>query len=241
MAGTIAISPGKGSPEMTRMPDDGPARGSGLSTGAREAGDAMRVVMIAVVGAGAVLVAPLLWLWLTVPIVTVERAEPGEAVLVFGAIVRDRTISPLHLERLETGVALWEAGKAQVVVVSNAALAARVMADYLETRGLPPEDIEIDGQATSTPDTCVAEAGRPEARSVLMVSQAYHLPRIALQCRKLGVKGQYVAAIRSEAEAADPDLWTLIRVRGGRHLREAALVWAELLGQYRRLERWVSP
>ncbi len=189
----------------------------------------------------AVLFAPLGWLWVTVPLSTVESARPGDAVLIFGALVRSGAVSPLHAERLDTGVTLWREGKAETLVVSNAARAAEVMAAYLRSQGVPEEVIEIDGQATSTPDTCVAEAARATPREVLLVSQAFHLPRIALQCRRLGVRGQYVAAMRAEAAAADAPLWTVVRVRARRHTREALLVWAELLGQYRALERAVSP
>ncbi|WP_172329985.1 YdcF family protein [Mangrovicoccus sp. HB161399] len=200
----------------------------------------MRCVL-AVLGAGvAVVFGPLVWLWLTVPIETVETARPAEAALVFGALVRDGAISPLHAERLETGIALLDAGKTGVIVVSNAERAASIMKDYLLERGVPEARIEVDGEALSTPDTCVSEAARAEPRSVQLVSQAYHLPRIALQCRRLGVRGQYVAAIRKEGDEGT-SLWTKIRVRSSRHTREALLVWAELLGQYRELERSVSP
>ncbi|MBE3639165.1 SanA/YdcF family protein [Mangrovicoccus algicola] len=194
---------------------------------------------LAVIGAClAVIFAPLLWLWLTVPIRTVDSAAPADAAVIFGALVRDGAISPLHAERLETGVALYRAGKAQVIVVSNAQRAATIMKDFLLEQDVPEARIEIDGAAVSTPDTCVSEAARAEPREILLVSQAYHLPRIALQCRRLGVSGQYVAAIRQTGEDGT-SLWTKIRVRSLRHTREALLVWAELLGKYRELERTV--
>ncbi|WP_138466494.1 YdcF family protein [Poseidonocella sp. HB161398] len=193
--------------------------------------------LLAILGAGlAVVFGPLLWLWLTVPVVTAEAARPADAALIFGALVRDGAISPLHAERLDTGAELYETGKAQVIVVSNAQRAAGIMKDYLLERGVPEARIEVDGAAQSTPDTCVTEAARDRPRSVQLVSQAYHLPRIALQCRRLGVRGQYVAAIRKEGDEG-ASLWTKIRVRSSRHTREALLVWAELLGQYRELER----
>ena len=197
------------------------------------------------IGAGATLLAvvygPLLWLWATVPIVTPLEAKPADAALIFGALVRSETISPLHAERLDTGVDLFQRGVVPVVVVSNASLAAQVMADYLETQGVPREAIELDGLALATPDTCVAEAARAEPRRVILVSQAYHLPRIALQCRKLGVVGQYVSALREDRSVEEAAPWTKLRVRATRHTREALLIWAELLGQYRRLEQAVSP
>ncbi|WP_108259997.1 YdcF family protein [Mangrovicoccus ximenensis] len=195
----------------------------------------------AMLGAGITVVyGPLVWLWLTVPIASVETARPADAALIFGALVRDGSISPLHAERLDTGIALLDAGKSGVIVVSNAQRAAAIMKDYLLERGVPDAAVEVDGEALSTPDTCVSEAARAGARRVQLVSQAYHLPRIALQCRRLGVRGQYVAAIRKEGDEGT-SLWTKIRVRSSRHTREALLVWAELLGQYRELERSSAP
>lgn len=187
-----------------------------------------------------VVYAPYLWLWATVPLQAPQAAQPADAALIFGALVRSGEVSALHSERLDTGAMLWGDGTVDTLVVSNAARAAGIMKEYLIVQGVPAAAIEIDGQAQATPDTCVAEAARATARRVIMVSQAYHLPRIALQCRRLGVDGQYVKSIRnSSADAAS--LWTKIRVRSLRYTREALLVWAELLGQYRWLERATAP
>lgn len=200
----------------------------------------MRWLLISLGAWGAGVFAPLAWLWLTVPIVSPEAARPAEAALIFGALVRDAQISPLHAERLDTGAWLLEAGRAEVIVVSNAARAAAIMEDYLLDRGVSRQRIEIDATALSTPDTCVAEAARAAPRSLLLVSQAYHLPRIALQCRRLGVTGQYVAATRSPGVGRQEGPILTAWVRARRHTREALLVWAELLGAYRELERGLS-
>lgn len=187
-----------------------------------------------------VVYAPYVWFWATVPVIAPQAAKPADAALIFGALVRSGEVSALHAERLDTGAMLWGDGVVDTLVASNAVRAAGIMKDYLVTQGVPAEAVEIDGQAQATPDTCVAEAARPTARSVILISQAYHLPRIALQCRRLGVTGQYVKSIREPS--VDPaSLWTKIRVRAVRYTREAVLVWAELLGQYRVLERATSP
>ncbi|MEM8555140.1 MAG: YdcF family protein [Pseudomonadota bacterium] len=183
---------------------------------------------------------PLVWLWLTVPVVSVDQAEPADAALIFGALVRSEQISPLHAERLDTGVALWDASKVDQLVMSNAARAAEIMASYVARQGVPSAAIALDPAAQSTPDTCLNETQRLQPRSLLLVSQRYHLPRIALQCRRLGVEGQYVAALRSQEAAEATGVWTKLRVRVRRNTREALLVWAEWLGLYRKLERVLS-
>lgn len=201
-----------------------------------------RLLVVAVI----LVYGPFVWFWIFTPSVAHQLSRPADAALIFGALVRSEAVSPLHAERLDTAVALYETGKVPVLVASNATRASEIMRDYLIQAGVPAGAIELDGQAQATPDTCVAEAARDEPRQVVLVSQAYHLPRIALQCRRLGVEGQYVKAVRQDR---DPEVGalTLLRVRGIRYTREAVLIWAELTGQYRRLEEaaepggWLSP
>ncbi len=178
--------------------------------------------------------APALWLRWTTPVLTPDQAAPAEAALVFGARVRGGTISPLHRERLETARALWASGTVSRVVVSNAPAAARAMQGYLLSRGIPPEAIELDGTAISTLDTCRAEAARPGSRRVILISQRFHLPRIGLHCARYDLDTQFVMA--DSPDRAVAPLWTRIRVRSARALRETALIWGVLLGLYPRTQ-----
>lgn len=152
---------------------------------------------------------------------------------MFGAIVRNGEISPLHEERLLAAKRLYDEGKVNVVVVSNASRAADFMADYLTNAGLPSEAVEIDGRAEKTSGTCLNEQAKQAGRRVILISQSFHLPRISLHCSRAGVEGQLLAAekFHSGARVSVP-LWTKLRVRGGRFVREAALTWSVLLGAY---------
>ncbi|MEM6307530.1 MAG: YdcF family protein [Pseudomonadota bacterium] len=175
--------------------------------------------------------APLIWLHLRADIRTADTADPVEAVIVFGALVRNASISPLHKQRLDTGIRLWRNGQADKIVVSNSLHAARVMRQYLLDQNVPFDVIELDGNAPRTPDTCRSErahVGGP--RSVAFVSQTFHLPRWAYQCRLLGVAGQLVTA--TPIERAIAPLLTKIRVRSWRHTREAGLLWGAILSLY---------
>lgn len=164
---------------------------------------------------------------------TPEAARPADAALVFGALVRESQISPLHAERLDAAAQLFIDGKIQRIVVSNAPRAAAVMSDYLVERGVPEQAIEVDPHAIKTPHTCANELDRGQPRDVILISQRFHLPRIAYQCRKLGLEGQYVAADqpRDEISSARAPL-SVLRIRAARYVREAALVWASLLEAY---------
>lgn len=190
----------------------------------------MRRALLALLCAAFILALPQLWLRLTSRIHTVASAPQAEAALIFGALVRDGTISPLHRERLDAGIALLEAGRVDVIVVSNSERAARAMLGYLQEQGVPEGVIEIDASAPHTPATCRNEVGRASRRDVLFVSQRFHLPRIGLQCARAGLKG---ALVEADGRARAPtDLLTRLKVRGYRAMRECVLTWAALTGIY---------
>ena len=181
----------------------------------------------------AVFLAPLAVLSSKTEIRRIAEAAEAEAALIFGALVRGGQISPLHAERLDTAVALFEAGKVEKLVVSNAPRAAAIMAEYLRDRGIPDNAIEIDANALKTPHTCANEVELHAPRSVILISQRFHLPRIAYQCRKLGLTGQYVEANQPHEEISSArSPLKVLRIRTTRHLREAVLVWASLIGAY---------
>jgi vancomycin permeability regulator SanA len=192
----------------------------------------LRRGVLAIVLLVALLFAPLVYFVITTPIVDIENARPSDAALIFGALVSDGKISPLHEERLNAGQELLDEQIAGIVVVSNSARAAKIMQQYLVNQGVAPHQIIIDGKADKTPDTCRNEMSSNPQRSVIMISQRFHLPRVALQCRNIGITGQYLAADRFPRRSSG--LWTKIRVRTYRYSREAVLIWAELLGLYQK-------
>ncbi len=179
----------------------------------------------------AIFFTPLAYLTLTTPIVTVKTAQPADTAIIFGAIVRDGNISPLHRERLEAGLALLQQDIAQTITVSNTQKAATIMSIWLSERGVLPQKIAVDGSAVTTSDTCRAVKGYTPGGGYILVSQRFHLPRIALQCRASGITGQYLAADNANTpERATATLWTKLRIRSYRHTREAFLVWSVLIG-----------
>ena len=177
--------------------------------------------------------APLWVLTVQTSILPAEESERADAALIFGALVRNGQISPLHAERLDTGVALFNGGKVEKLVVSNAPKAAAIMAEYLRDRGIPDIAIEIDPNALKTPHTCANEIEGQTGRSVILISQRFHLPRIAYQCRKLGLQGQYVEAGKPHEEVSSIRAPIgVVKIRAMRFMREAALVWVSLVGAY---------
>ena len=87
----------------------------------------------------------------TTPTRGLQEAQPADAALVFGAVVRNGVISPLHAERLDAASALYERGIIPQIVVSNQQLAAKLMRDYLITKDVPEHAIRLDGRAGRSP------------------------------------------------------------------------------------------
>jgi vancomycin permeability regulator SanA len=180
--------------------------------------------------AGAIYFAPQVWIASTLTTYSVETAPEAERAIVFGALVRDGQISDLHRERLLTGEALLTSGKAQSLVVSNTPDAAAAMRDFLIERGAAPERIEIDDTAETTGDSCRREAAIETDGPVLLVTQAFHLPRVHLMCQQAGLRGHAVAATKLD----EPKLsLSIALLRAQRYVREAGLTWLVLLRIYR--------
>ncbi len=182
---------------------------------------------------GSIFFSPLVYARWKFPSSDSAKLLQADAALVFGALVRDDEISPLHAERLNAAIDLFERQLVQKIVVSNSKGAASVMAKYLEDIGIPIIAIEVDGHANQTPDTCRNEVARKAPRTVILISQGFHIPRLSAQCHWEGLSGQSLAAERYRAVPSNEIArWRVIQIRTIRQAREAALLWAALLGLY---------
>ncbi|HNT29474.1 MAG TPA: YdcF family protein [bacterium] len=166
----------------------------------------------------------------------IDELPVADAVIIFGTRVDDTgEISLLLRERLEAGIAILDAGKAESIVVSNTEYASVVMAEYLLAAGISKDRIEIDTAADKTPDTCTNEINtHGDNRSLIFVSQGYHLPRLLYQCRRAGITG--IAFPAESAQISDRPAYpitTILLTRAGRYTREASLTWLACLGLYR--------
>jgi SanA protein len=112
--------------------------------------------------------------------------------------------------RLETGRQLYAAGRAQRVIVSGRYRPdlgydePGVMAAWLEARGVPERDLILDRGGYRTASS-MADAAAIGVRSLLVVSQGYHLPRALYLAQHAGIDAWGVpscGAPRSWAEVA---------------------------------------
>jgi SanA protein len=122
------------------------------------------------------------------------RSVPGrEVALILGASVfRSGKPSPVVEHRLRAGRALLEAGKVSRILVSgdhqpDVYDEAEAMRAWLLKEGVPADKITIDKGGLRTYDSMVRAAPLFGARSVIVCTQAFHLPRAVYLARRAGL------------------------------------------------------
>ena len=125
----------------------------------------------------------------------------ADCILVLGCGIRDDGTPSLMLrDRLETGVALYEAGAAPKLLMSGDHGRkdydeVNLMKDYAMEKGIPSEDIFMDHAGFSTYDSMVRARDIFCAKTVVIVSQEYHLYRALYLAEKLGLEAYGVPAL----------------------------------------------
>lgn len=129
-----------------------------------------------------------------------EDVPRKEAALVLGAGVSENgKLSDMFRDRIDTAVGLYMTGKVDKVLVSgdhgrkeyDEVNAAK---DYLLLQGVPGEDIFLDHAGFDTYDSVYRARDVFEAKSMIVVTQGYHLPRALYIADKLGVEAVGVGA-----------------------------------------------
>ena len=126
---------------------------------------------------------------------------PAERVaLVLGArIYADGRLSGMLRDRVETAVALYKAGKVQKLLMSGDNSSPNynepdAMAAHAIELGVPAEDIQPDYAGRRTYDSCYRAKAIFQVQSLVIVTQAFHLPRALFLCNQLGIPSVGVAA-----------------------------------------------
>ncbi len=124
-------------------------------------------------------------------VATVADAPVRPYVLVLGNRIFPGNIPSRELAaRLETGRLLYVAGRARRIIVSGLSQPdydePRTMAAWLEAHGVPAADVVLDlgGHRTAA---SMADTAAMGARSILVATQAYHLPRALYLARHAGI------------------------------------------------------
>ncbi len=137
-------------------------------------------------------------------IVSAKNAPRVDAVIIPGAKVNtDGTPSNSLKNRLDQGLELYEKGCAQKILLSGDHTSeyydeVTVMREYLEKKGVAPEDIFLDHAGIDTYHTMYRANKLFEISNAIVVSQHYHNVRAIYIGRQLGMT---VLAV----DAADTD------------------------------------
>lgn len=122
-----------------------------------------------------------------------ERGAAEVGVVLGNKVYPSGQPSPMLVDRLESALRLWRAGRVERLVVSGALGKeghdeARVMAAYLVQAGVPRERVSIDSEGWTTAHTARnAARSLGEGERVLVVTSWYHVPRAKLALRRAGV------------------------------------------------------
>jgi uncharacterized SAM-binding protein YcdF (DUF218 family) len=152
-----------------------------------------RLALIGAVGLAFAIGLPLLQV---VAFGTTDYRRPADAIVVFGAKVRDDgTASIVLRERVIRASELYRAGLAGTVVMTGGIEPTGldetlVMRDLAVSQGVPEEAIVLDRRGVTTNASVGRTVEILRARgpsTVLAVSQPYHLPRIKLAYARAGL------------------------------------------------------
>jgi len=131
---------------------------------------------------------------------TSSEVPARRVAIVFGAgVMRNGEATPVLYDRVQTAAGLYHAGKVEVLLMSgdnrfidyNEPAAMREAALSL---GVPDEAIVLDYAGRRTYDTCYRARDIFQVDEVILVTQAFHLPRALYLCNQLGVEAVGVDA-----------------------------------------------
>ena len=130
----------------------------------------------------------------------VAVAPRAQAALVLGAEVRpDGSLSAMLADRVEVAARLYQRGKVEKVLASGDHGSAgydevNAMKHALVAAGVPARDVFTDHAGFDTWDSAVRARKVFEAKSVLVVTQRFHLARAVWAARRAGLTAHGVAA-----------------------------------------------
>ncbi len=130
-----------------------------------------------------------------------EEAAGYSTAVVFGAAIRNGQPTTVLRDRLDMALELYQAGSITHLILSGDGRAADydepgAMARYVIQRGVPAGAVTLDRAGLRTYDSCLRVRDVHQADRVILVTQAFHLPRALFTCELLGLDAIGAAADR---------------------------------------------
>jgi|SRR5687768_10207001 len=143
----------------------------------------------------------LLVAWVASALAVVDRgrrdeARPADAIIVLGAAQYSGRPSPVLRARLDHAIRLWKQGLAPMLVLTGGTGAgdttseAAVGKRYAIRQGVPARAIHMETKGRTTMESLqgVADLGElGEHPSVILVSDPFHMLRLSILARRLGM------------------------------------------------------
>ncbi len=150
-----------------------------------------------------------------------EEARPADAIVIFGAAEYNGVPSPVLKARLDHALELDDRGLAPVIITTGGSggdthfTEGGVARDYLIQQGVAEDKILSETRSETTYESVEAVAQilkQRHARTCIAVSDGFHLFRIKLMFRSMGITAYDSPAPDSPIED-DPTLRTLYTLR----------------------------
>lgn len=131
---------------------------------------------------------------------TIEQARDAEIGMILGASVNpDGTPCSMLMDRLETGIALYNKKKVKKLLVTGDSQSmyydeTGAMRRYLLDRGVKEEDIVVDPQGLSTSESIKRAKDVLGYNDFLVITQEYHLYRSLYIANNEGIEAEGVKA-----------------------------------------------
>jgi SanA protein len=130
----------------------------------------------------------------------IEDVPFRPVALVLGAgYSPDGRLSTALADRMETAIALYQSGTVNKLLLSGDNQTSdynepAAMASYATARGVPRGDLVLDYAGRRTYDSCYRASAIFGVERVVLVTQAFHLPRSLYTCDRLGLEAVGVVA-----------------------------------------------
>ncbi len=163
-----------------------------------------RYPMLVVILLGSLAVTLIIPIWMRAQVApytyeSVYSAPQTDVAIVLGASVYLGKPSPVLADRADIAIALYRAGKVGKILVTgdDAGITydeVTPVRDYLLKAGIPPQDIFLDHDGFDTYLSMYRARSVFGARSVIIATQDFHLPRALWIARMLGLDAYGVVA-----------------------------------------------
>lgn len=127
-------------------------------------------------------------------ILTLQDQPEAQVALVLGAgLRRDGSPTAILRDRVQSAVELYRAGKVSKLLMSgdNSYIDYNepgAMREYAISLGVPDGDIVLDYAGRRTYDSCFRAKHIFGVKSLITVTQSFHIPRATYICRSLGIE-----------------------------------------------------